>query len=186
MDIDMLHLRVTKRAIESWEFATWKQGVMTSPVLASFMKTLLDSMSSDLNGFSWWLACTELWVLAVKREVFLWRCVPATHVHVWKFVLRHSPLSKIKQRHRRRSVRVFSHEVMWQREFVPVISRKRALAAIIFTHAVNQLLISLCRAYVPVCVCVCVTVPVLACSCLCVCVFKYVCICLCQRAITFV
>lgn len=46
------------------------RGVMTSPALASFMKTLLDSMSSDLDGFSWWLACTELLVFTCKKRGF--------------------------------------------------------------------------------------------------------------------
>lgn len=185
MDIDMLYFGLTKRGIERQVFATWKQGVMTSWAWTSFMRSMLYSESSDQSDSarSWLAPSTELhFILAVekkKREVCLWRCALATRVHICRFLLRNSPQSKVKQSHRRRSVRVFSHEVIWQREFVPAISRKRVLAAIKFTHAVNHLFIPLhC---VCVCACVCAAPPPLAYSSLwicCVCVLELMSVCI--------
>lgn len=141
--------RLTKRGFQKWILTCYILELQREPLRA---KCLL------LENREWWLwfiphswrACctashlTSLildgsWLVlssefVVKKRGFLWRCVPAALVHAWRFFLHHTPQSKIKQRHRRRSVRVFSHEVMWQREFVPTISRKRALASIKFTH----------------------------------------------------
>lgn len=56
-------------------------------------------------------------------------------------------------------MRVFSHEVMRQREFVPVILGKSLGCYKIHTHAVNQLFIPL------LCVCMCILASFSLCSC---------------------
>lgn len=82
------------------------------------------------------LHSSQLW-WKYKKKVFSFRggvCLPYVCACVG-FSCAISRKSKIKQKHRRGGfVRVLCREVMWQSEFVPEISRKRALAAIISTH----------------------------------------------------
>lgn len=153
----MLDFRLTKRAIESRVFANWKQGVMTPPVLDLIHEEVAGhqaTLTMRISDYSWLAQSSELYQSSKKSisvEVYSWGfCRANAHKVKWSTggVLW-----------------AFSHEVMWPREFVPAISRKRDLAAITFSHMLSN----------NSSFCMCVTLPALACSS--VCGVAYVCTC---------